>query len=259
MIPLHLQLTVPQILGGAVALYGVLQAFKKAGLDAYITGRVAVAFNAVFAGLGAIVLTGKLDATTLFTAIALALAAAGIHGTVKTFKPAGKSTPGAGATVAALLLCAALFPLANCAPKHATPNAPATPWDVQVYNQIDNARAGYESVFTDAYLAHQRKEISDAEWRVIAQAGEDVHTTLLRATQAMQLWEALSHAGATDANAAQQQVNTDVAQLTQQVQVLVQAFTKAQGARPPARQSRLNVPHSLWRRSWLYAEFAPRG
>jgi len=259
MIPLHLPLTVPQILGGAVALYSLLQAFKKAGLDAYINGRVAVAFNAVFAGLGAIVLTGKLDATTLFTAIALALSAAGIHGTVRTLKPAGKSIPGASATVAALLLCAALLPLTNCAPKHATPQGPAAPWDVQIYNQIDNARAGYESVFTDAYLAHQRKEISDSDWRVIAQAGEDVHTTLLRATQAMQLWEALSHAGTTGANAAQQQVSTDVAQLTQQVQTLVEAVTKARGAQPPAKQSRLDVPHSLWRRSWLYAEFAPRG
>jgi len=246
----HFQLSIPQILGAATALFGVLQAVKKAGLDRYVYGRIAVGFNVAFAFIGTIAVSGSLDVNTLCTAVAVALAAAGLHGTIKTIAPRAIGS----ATAAALLLAMVFMPLTGCAHGGA-PQAPhaAKAWDVRTYEALDDARVAYESAYGDAIAAHRAGQITDDDWRVIQAAATHAHDVLLQASNAMVLWESSAEPAQAQQSAA---VDALTFELAGDVKTLVTLVAKA---KPHAALSAPPISELLWRGTWHNFEVGPRG
>lgn len=180
---MHLQLNAAAILGVAVSIYGVLQAAKKAGLDGYISGRLGVVFAVAFGFISTVAIAGNLSANTLCTALAVALAASGLHANVKTIANGtlSSASPAIKPAKLAVLLLVGLLPLglANCAIHGAEVNVPAATQDLQLASGlVDTVAHGLVLAQDSARTLHEAGTLSDGEWgslngRIVAVARQN--------------------------------------------------------------------------------------
>jgi len=192
---LHLQLSPAGILAVAASIYGVLQAAKKAGLDGYISGRLGVAFAVVFAFISTIAIAGNLSANTICTALAVALAASGLHANVKVAANGTLAAPSPipSAGTAGKLTCLLLAAVAGLS----LTAFQCGSWDQTAYETLSVSKAVVDTAAADYQTGAIERTQATYDAITRAQAGQAA------AVQALETYELAKAAAATAPDALQ--------------------------------------------------------